>query len=117
MSEQHKALLLAGNDAIRAGNYDAFADQCTEDTEWVIVGDRTLRGPEAVRAYMRTAYAVPPVFTVDLLIAEGEHLTALGHITLTDEKGSATSYAYCDVWRFRDGKIAGLKAFVLPAGG
>ena len=34
-------------------------------------------------------------------------------ITLTDKDGKAVHHSYCDVWRFRGGKIAELKAFVI----
>ncbi len=81
--------------------------------EWTFVGDRTLKGKEAVRQYMATTYIEPPKFTVDNLIAEGEFLMVLGDITLTDEDGKAVHHSYCDVWRFRGGKIVELKAFVI----
>lgn len=38
---------------------------------------------------------------------------ALGTITLKDEKGTPIEHAYCDVWRFREGKMAELQAFVV----
>ncbi|MBW4694421.1 MAG: nuclear transport factor 2 family protein [Lyngbya sp. HA4199-MV5] len=47
------------------------------------------------------------------LIAEGDFLTALGDITMKDEDGKMAHYSYCDVWRFRGGKIVELKAFVI----
>jgi ketosteroid isomerase-like protein len=31
------------------------------------------------------------------------------------ENGKNVPYAYCDVWRLHDGKIAELKAFVIKA--
>ena len=72
-----------------------------------------LRGKEAVRQYMATAYVEPPKFMVGNLIAEGEFVTAIGRISLKNENGVMVDYDYCDVWRFRDGKMAGLKAFVI----
>jgi ketosteroid isomerase-like protein len=47
------------------------------------------------------------------MIAEGDFVTAVGEITSTDDAGKATRHAYCDVWRFRDGKMAELQAFVI----
>jgi ketosteroid isomerase-like protein len=32
---------------------------------------------------------------------------------MKDEDGKMVDYSYCDVWRFRDGKMAELKAFVI----
>jgi ketosteroid isomerase-like protein len=54
----------------------------------------------------------PPTFTVDTLIAEGDIVTCLGDMTM-EEGGKVVPYSYCDVWRFRDGKVVTLKAFVI----
>ncbi len=64
---------------------------------------------------MATAYVEPPEFKVDNLIAEGDFVVAIGEISMKDEKGERARYLYSDVWRFRDGKIAELKAFVIKA--
>ena len=113
MSEKNKAILEEANAAVAEGNYERFLSFCDDDTQWTFVGDRTLKGKEAVRQYMATTYIEPPKFTVANLIAEGEFLTVLGDITLTDEDGKAVHHSYCDVWRFRGGKIVELKAFVI----
>jgi uncharacterized protein (TIGR02246 family) len=113
MAEKNKATLLKGNAAIAAGDHEGFLALCTDDTVWTFVGEQTLKGKEAVRQYMATTYIEPPSVTVDTLIAEGDFLTAVGNITMKDKDGNMTPYAYCDVWRFRDGKMAELKAFVV----
>jgi len=111
----NKAILEKANAAITEGDNEGFLAFCTDDTEWTFVGDQTLRGKEAVRQYMATAYVKPPKFMVEALIAEGEFVTALGKISMKDESGKMVDYAYCDVWQFRDGKMAALKAFVIEA--
>ena len=113
MGENNKAILEKANAAITKGDYEGFLSFCTDDTEWVFVGDQTLRGKEAVRQYMAVAYVEPPTFVVENLIAEGEFVTALGQISMKDKDETTIDYAYCDVWRFRDGKMAELKAFVI----
>ena len=113
MSETNKAILAKGNAAIAGGDNEGFLSFCADDTEWTFVGDKTLQGKAAVRQWMATTYKEPPRFTVDRLIAEGDFVTALGDITMKDEDGKAAHYSYCDVWRFRGGKIVGLKAFVI----
>lgn len=113
MSEKNKSILEKGNAAIAEGDNEGFLSFCADDTQWTFVGDRTLKGKEAVRQYMATTYLEPPKFTVDNSIAEGDFLTILGDITLKDEDGKAIHHSYCDVWRFRDGKIVELKAFVI----
>ncbi len=113
MSEKNKAILEEANAHVARGDYEGFLSFCTDDTEWTFVGDRTLKGKEAVRQYMATTYKEPPKFTVTNLIAEGDFVTAVGEITLKDEDGKETDYSYCDVWRFHGGKIVELKAFVI----
>jgi ketosteroid isomerase-like protein len=113
MSEKNKAILEEANAHVARGNYEGFLAFCNDDTEWTFVGDRTLKGKEAVRQYMAATYIEPPKFTVDNLIAEGEYLTVLGDITIKDEDGKAVHHSYCDVWRFRAGRIVELKAFVI----
>ena len=117
MGADNKAILEKANAAIAKGDNEGFLSFCTDDTEWTFVGDQTLRGKAAVRQYMVTAYIEPPKFVVENLIAEGEFVTALGKISMKDEEGKMVDYSYCDVWRFRDGKMAELKAFVIKLTG
>lgn len=113
MSENHKKILEQANAAISEGDFDGFLAWCTDDTEWRFVGDRTLKGKEAVRQWMADTYKQPPKFRVSRMIAEHDAVVVLGQITLKDEEGKATEYAYCDVWRFDGDRMAALQAFVL----
>ncbi|MDY3561162.1 nuclear transport factor 2 family protein [Gemmata sp. JC673] len=109
----NKSVLEQANAAVTKGDYEGFLSFCTDDTVWTFVGDRVLRGKEAVRQWMAEAYTVPPELTVDHLIAEGEFLTALGVVTMVGSDGKKERFAYCDVWRLRGGKLAELQAFVI----
>ena len=113
MNESNKAILEKANAAITNGDHEGFLSYCTEDTEWEFVGDQVLRGKDAVRNYMATAYAEPPRFNVENMIEQGEFLSAIGSISIKNETGKLVNYSYCDIWRFRDGKMAELKAFVI----
>lgn len=117
MSERNKAILEEANAAITAGNNEGFLAFCADDTEWTFVGEQTLKGKEAVRQWMTTTYTEPPQFAVANLIAEGDFVVALGTIMTKNEDGQAVPSAYCDVWRFRDGQIVELKAFVINTAG
>ncbi|HYE17417.1 MAG TPA: nuclear transport factor 2 family protein [Tepidisphaeraceae bacterium] len=116
MSDENKAVLTRANAAVSTGDYEGFLSHCTDDVVWDFVGDRVLGGKAAVRAYMRATYVEPPRFRVDRLIAEGEYVTAVGEIELPDDAGKLVRYAYCDVWRVRDGRLAELRAFVVKIG-
>jgi uncharacterized protein (TIGR02246 family) len=113
MSENNKAILEKANEAIARGDNEGFLSFCTDDTKWTYVGGVTLKGKDAVRQYLKTSSEEPPEFTVTQLIAEDEFVTALGDIMMKDEKGKMIRHSYCDVWRFRDGKMAELRAFVI----
>jgi uncharacterized protein (TIGR02246 family) len=113
MSEANKQVLQQANAAIVRGDYEGFLSFCTEDTVWTFEGDKSLQGKEAVRQWMAGAYVEPPVFELHRMIADGDFVAALGEITLKDEQGRAVRHAYCDVWRFRGGLMAGLQAFVV----
>ena len=116
MSKTHKEILETANAAITQGDFEGFLTLCTEDTVWTFEGDRTLRGKKAVREWMVATYEEPPKFRVHRMLAEGDFVAALGAITLKNEAGNEVEHAYCDVWRFRDGKMAELQAFVVEKG-
>ena len=97
------------------GNTEGFLAFCSDETEWTYVGDRTIKGKEAVRHYLATTNIKPPKFTVIKLIAEGDFLPALGDITMMEKDEQEAHYSYCDVWRFRNGRLLELKAFVIKA--
>ena len=109
----NKEILKRANAAIAKGDNEGFLSLCTEDTKWNFLGDQILEGKQAVREWMKTAYQQPPDFMVENLIEEGDFVTAVGKIRMKDEDGNTTLYSYCDVWTFRNGKMAELKAFVI----
>lgn len=117
MAENNKIILEKANAALTEGDNEGFLSFCTEDTAWTFVGDKTLQGKEAVRQWMAIEYAEPPKFMVENLISGGDFVTALGKISLKDKAGKIAHYSYCDVWRFHNGKMAELKAFVIPISG
>ena len=120
MADTNKTILEKANAAIIKGDNEGFLFFCTDDTEWNFIGDKTLRGKPAVREWMSIAYKEPPRFKVEKLIEEEDFVIAIGDILVKDEGegGEGVWYKYCDVWRFRGGKIAELKAFVIkPADG
>lgn len=117
MAATNKTVLQTANEAIRAGDNEAFLAFCTDDIVWDAIGEPILRGKDAVREWMKRAYAEPPSFDVAELIAENDWVVATGSIDLRGDRGETITHAYCDVWRFREGKMAELRAFVVAPGG
>lgn len=117
MSEKNKEIVSKVNEAFLAGNFEGFLELSADDVEWTIVGDRSVKGKEAIRQWMRSMAAEnpePPKFTVvNPVIAEGDFVAARGDMTMKDKDGKVGSYSYCDVYRFRNGKIVELTSFVI----
>ncbi|MDV6167130.1 nuclear transport factor 2 family protein [Flavobacterium sp. DG1-102-2] len=109
----NKEILLAANAAVSRGDNNGFLAFCAEEIIWEFVGEQTLQGKKAILEYMESTYLEPPKFNVENLVAEGEYVTAVGNITIKDKQGNPTAYDYCDLWRFRNGKMVALKAFVI----
>ncbi|MDH6252398.1 ketosteroid isomerase-like protein [Chryseobacterium sp. H1D6B] len=106
-------ILHTANEFVSKGDYESFLAYCTSDTKWVFVGERILNGKEEVRAYMKEFYKEPPVFSVEKAIEEGNFVMVTGEIRLKSKEGKYEYFDYCDIWRFENGKIAELKAFVI----
>lgn len=105
------------NEWVKKGDYESFLAYCTENTRWIFVGERILEGKEQVRTYMKDVYWEPPVFTVEATVEAGNYVTVIGEITLKSRDGSVHHYDYCDIWQFENGKMAGVKAFVIEKNG
>jgi len=52
-------------------------------------------------------------FTVEEVFADDDFAAAHGDMTMKDKSGKTVPYAYCDIYRFRDGKIVELSSFVI----
>jgi len=108
------SILHRANEFVSKGEYENFLAYCCTDTKWVFIGERILSGKDEVRLYMEEFYLEPPVFNVDWTVEEGDFVTVTGEIRLKNKDDKYEHFDYCDVWRFTDGKIAELKAFVIP---
>lgn len=113
MSDHNKAILIRANEFVSNGDYEGFLEYCTEDTDWTFIGDRRLRGKEAVRQWMKMTYIQPPKFSVSGMVAKGDYVVATGEITVFLEDGKIQRSDYCDVWQFNKGKLAVLHAYVV----
>lgn len=112
MSNRNKDILETANAAVSKGDNEGFLVHCAEHIVWTTMGEPPLRGKQAVREWMQREYAEPPKFVVEALIVEGDWVVALGEIAGKDDDGDNVTFAYSDVWRFEDGKIVELRAFV-----
>lgn len=108
------------NAAFAENDMEAFLAFCADNVEWTMVGDVTKRGKDSIRQWMAGMNAAPPKFDVEQVIAEGDFVVCYGDMTMKDEKDEQKTdvpYSYCDLYRFRDGKIAELRSWVMKTGG
>ncbi len=112
MSSPNRAIVEKVNASFADGNTEGFLSQCADDVVWTIVGSKTVSGKNAIREWMASMNMELPQFTVTNVIAEGDFVTAYGDMTMREE-GKTIPYAYCDIYRFRDGKIVELNSFVV----
>ena len=112
MSARNKAIIEKANDTFRRNDVEALLALCKDDFTWTMVGSEPAVGKAAVREWMAKAPPEPPHFTVETVVADGDHVTCIGDMTM-NENGSVVPYAYCDVWRFEGDGIAELRAFVI----
>lgn len=117
MSEKNKETVERANVFVAAGKSEEFSMLFREDAVWTLLADAPsqIKGREAIRAHMTSASgeaSPPPTFTVDNVIAEGDLVVSSGEMTMRGTDGETTGYAFCDIYRFQDGKIAELRTFI-----
>jgi uncharacterized protein len=117
MSAKNKEIVAKVDAAFAQNNVEGFLSFCTDDVEWTMVGDRAVKGKEAIRDWLSSMGSEPPNFWPSGVIAEGDFVSAYGNMTLKNESGEAVPYSYCDIYRFRGDKIAELRSFVIKTEG
>lgn len=113
MSAKNKEVFKKADAAFAEGSIEGFLSFCVDDVVWTIIGEKTVKGKDAIRQWLASIDMEPPKFTVENVIAEGDLLTAHGNMTMKDKEGKIVPYAYCDIYRFQDGKIVELTSFVI----
>jgi uncharacterized protein len=117
MSEKNKEIVAKADAAFAKGNIEGFLSLCAEDVEWTMVGQKFVKGKDAIRQWLASMNSEPPKFTVGKVIAEKDFATAYGDLTMNEKDGKIVPYSYCDIYRFRDGKIVELRSFVIKTEG
>jgi uncharacterized protein (TIGR02246 family) len=112
-----KDIVAKVNAAFAQNDMEAFLAFSADDVEWTMVGDVTKKGKESIRQWMGSMPADAPKFDVKQVIAEGDFVVCYGDMTMQDEQKVETPYSYCDLYRFRDGKIAELRSWVIKTAG
>src|SRR5690554_6810877 len=83
----NKVLLKTANEALEKGDIEGFLSFCTDDTEWVFIGEKTLKGKDAVKQYLEEAYTETTQFTIERMIEEGDFVVQVGEISFENKNG------------------------------
>jgi ketosteroid isomerase-like protein len=117
MSAKNKEIIAKVNAAFAQGSVDGFLSFCADNVVWTMIGEKTVKGKEAIRQWMTSMDMEPPKFTVRNVIAEGDFVAAYGDVTMKDKDGKTTPYGYCDIYHFRGDKIIEMTTFVVKTEG
>lgn len=112
MASANKQAVERINESFARNDVDGFLASCAGEVTWTMVGERPLHGKDAIRDFMKSAPSEAPQFTVEQMIADGDFVACYGNMTMQD-KGERVPYSFCDVYRFRDGKVIELRSYVV----
>lgn len=117
MPETNKEIVTKANALLAEGNTEGFLQFFAKDVKWTLLAGepKVFNGIDAAREFMRESTkegAAPPAFTVDNLVADGDTVISNGDMTMAGKDGEKVPFAYCDIYKFRDGRIAELLTFI-----
>lgn len=114
MTEKNKEIVKKLDASFTEGKFEDFFSLCTDDVEWNMVGDKTVKGKDSIREWLSSMGEMePPKINNRTLIAEGDSIAAHGEMTMKNKEGETSNYSYCDIYRFENEKIAQLISFMI----
>ncbi len=118
MSPTNKEIVQKVNDSFIDKTPQVFLDYCADDIQWTMAGKPPLNGKEDVLKvidYMK-GYTDMEMST-NHLIAEGDLVSCSGIMSMKGPDGRPYKGAFCDIYRFRDGRIAEMTSYVVSLDG
>jgi ketosteroid isomerase-like protein len=113
MPVENKKLIQKINEAFTSGNIDFVLAHLEENIKWNIIGMPAITGKnnflKAVKMFELGNF---PSANIKNIIAEGEYIVVESTMETSDNVQTC-SPAYCDIYRFRDGKIQELTTYVV----
>jgi len=114
MPADRKTIVENINAAFAENNLEKVLSFCTEDLIWTMVGDKTVKGKDAIRQWIASMNPEPPQLMIQQIIAEGDVVIARGDMIMKDSKDeNAHTYSFCDIYRFAGDRVVELIAFVI----
>lgn len=76
MSATNKEIVEKVNASFAEGAVEGFLSHCADDVVWTIIGEKTVKGKNAIREWMASMDVEPPKFAINNIIAQGDFVTA-----------------------------------------
>jgi ketosteroid isomerase-like protein len=116
MSEQ-KLVVQKYMEAFSRTDHESILSCLTDDVEWEMPGYYFHKGIEAFDKEIENPNADGhPDIKVNRMIEEGNCVVAEGTVTAKLKGGNNIDAVFCDVFRFRNGKICKLTSYVMFKG-
>ncbi len=109
----NKAIVEEVNKTFDNNDTEAFLSYCAEDILWIMPGSNTYKGKESIRRMMKNYSKEPPAFVIKNLIAENDLVMCNGDMKMKDKDDKLSDYVFCDVYRFKEQKIAELTSYII----
>ena len=97
------------------GNFTFCYDHFGDDVVWNIIGNRSLKGKQEVIAYceqMSIEIASTTLANFNI-VGEADAIAIEGKATFVDTENRPGEVSYCDVFRFRAGKITSIHSYCI----
>jgi ketosteroid isomerase-like protein len=114
MSLKNKELIQMINEAFARGDTERLSDYLAEDARWNIIGISTITGRKNIMKAMEIQELEKfPEITVNHIVAKGDSVVVESTGKAFQKAGGIYSASYCDVYRFKDGKIKEFTTYVI----
>ena len=104
-------------EALSGHRFEDALHHVAADAEWVPVGDAPLHGAEAIAAACRATAADLAETTTEFVrfdVVDGGDAVVVDAVGVyTDASGDTTAVSSCDLYRFHDGLIVGIRSYTV----
>lgn len=92
--------------AFDANDITAILHYLSDDIEWEMLGDKTIRGKDAIRAIFSGGGVKTVASTVRHMILDGDRAAVTGEVKCQAPDGALFEMYYCDIYEISNDKIS-----------
>ncbi|MCM3759784.1 nuclear transport factor 2 family protein [Alkalihalobacillus oceani] len=105
------------DEAFTSGNLSWIAEHVTEDIEWTVVGEPTVKGKQALLDGVSQMMAQPlEEHQLLRVVADQQIAVVEGTMEMEVEQGVKHAFSVCDLYDLEDGKVKALTTYVVDRG-